>query len=139
MNLETIIDMQSWCRTLATQWIQSYPCKTQNFSGNTRGACKSSWSQIGSLKSFTLTIPWNSAKLVKISPGIIVRRHHTDQKQMGMLKGQFAELKWGHLRCYCSPVWITNGVRIPLNAIPIFETFKISDGKTPYERRFGKP
>ena len=26
------------------------------------GACKSSWSQIGSLKSFTLTIPWNLAK-----------------------------------------------------------------------------
>ena len=28
---------------------------------------------MGSLKSFTLTIPWNSAKLVKISPGIIAR------------------------------------------------------------------
>ena len=28
---------------------------------------------------FTLTIPWNSAKLVKISPGIIVRLHHTDR------------------------------------------------------------
>ena len=24
-----IIDMQSWCKTLATQWIQSYPCKTK--------------------------------------------------------------------------------------------------------------
>ena len=34
---------------LATKWIQLYPCKT-NFSGNT-----SSWSQIGSLKSLTLT------------------------------------------------------------------------------------
>ena len=30
VNLETIIDMQSWCKTyLATQWIQSYPCKTK--------------------------------------------------------------------------------------------------------------
>ena len=28
-NLETITDTQSWCRTLATQWIQSYPCKTK--------------------------------------------------------------------------------------------------------------
>ena len=27
--------------------------------------CKSSWSPIGSLKSFTLTIPWNSATPVK--------------------------------------------------------------------------
>ena len=41
--------------------------------------------------SFTLTIPWNLAKPVKIFPGIIVRRHHTDQKQMGLLKEQCAE------------------------------------------------
>ena len=54
-------------------------------------ACKSSWSPIGSLKSFTLTNPWNSAKLVKIFPGIIARLHHTDQKQMGLLKEQCAE------------------------------------------------
>ena len=55
------------------------------------GACKRSWSRIGSLKSFTLTIPWNLAKRVKIFPGIIVRRHHTDRKQMGLLKEQYAE------------------------------------------------
>ena len=36
----------------------------------------------GNQKSFTLTIPWNSAKLVKISPGIIARLHHTDRRQM---------------------------------------------------------
>ena len=37
---------------LATQWIQSYPRKT-NTSRKHRGACKNSWSQIGSQKSFT--------------------------------------------------------------------------------------
>ena len=48
-----------------------------------REACKSSWNP---------TIPWNSANLVKISPGIIARRHtHTDQKQMGLLEEQCAE------------------------------------------------
>ena len=32
------------------------------------------------------------------------------------------------------------GGQIPWDATPICETFKIlSDGKTPYERRFGKP
>ena len=67
---------------LATQWIQTYPCKSKT---SHREACKSSWSPIGNLKSFTLTIPWNSAKNVKISPGIIARLHHTDQKQMGLL------------------------------------------------------
>ena len=40
---------------------------------------------------FILIIPWNLAKPVKIFPGIIVRRHHTDQKQMGLLKEQCAE------------------------------------------------
>ena len=54
-------------------------------------AYKSSWSQIGSLKSFTLSIPWNLAKFVKIFPGIIVRGHHTDRKQMGLLKEQCTE------------------------------------------------
>ena len=56
-----------------------------------KGVCKSSWSQLGNLKSFTLTIPWNLTKLVKIFPGIIVRRQHTDQKQVGLLKEQCAE------------------------------------------------
>ena len=55
-----------------------------------RRACKSSWSQIGSLKSLTLTIPWNLAKLVKTFPGIIVLQHHTDRKQMGFLREQGA-------------------------------------------------
>ena len=33
----------------------------------------------------------NSAKLVKISPGIIARLHHIGQRQMGLLKEQCAE------------------------------------------------
>ena len=77
VKLETIIDMQSWCRT----WLQSYPCKTKT-SQETQRSLQSSWSRIGSLKSFTLTIPLNLAKLVKIFPGIIVRQHHIDRKQM---------------------------------------------------------
>ena len=60
-------------RDVATQWIQSHPCKTET-SQEPKGTCKSSWSRLGSPKSFTLTIPWN-LRLVKIFPGIIVRRH----------------------------------------------------------------
>ena len=56
-----------------------------------KGACKKSWSRQGSLKSFALTIPWNLAKRVKIFPGIILRRHHPDRKQMGLLQEQCAE------------------------------------------------
>ena len=75
---------------LATQWIQSYPCKTKTCQEAQR-SLQSSWSGTGSLKSFTLTIPWNLAKPVKIFPGMIVRRHHTDRKQMGLLREQCAE------------------------------------------------
>ena len=64
--------------------------QNKNFSGNTKELAKVLGAK-GSLKSFTLTIPWNLAKPVKIFPGIIVRRHHTDQKQMGLLTEQCAE------------------------------------------------
>ena len=76
---------------LATQWIQSYPCKTKQLFRKHWGACKSSWSRIKSQKSFTLTIPRNLAKPVKIFHGIIARRHHTDRKQVGLLREQYAE------------------------------------------------
>ena len=75
---------------LATQWIQSYPCKTKT-SQETQKKLMKSWSRQVKQKSFTLTIPWNLASLGRNYPGIIVRQHHTDQKQMGSLKGQFAE------------------------------------------------
>ena len=69
---------------LATQWLQSYPCKTKT-SHETQ---KEPWSRRGNQKSFTLTIPWNWANLVKNYPGIIV---HTDRKQMGLPKEQCVE------------------------------------------------
>ena len=76
---------------LATQWIQAYPCQKKKLHKKPREACKSSWNPRGILKSLTLTIPWNSAKLVKISPGIIARLHHTDRRLMVLLKEQCAE------------------------------------------------
>ena len=75
---------------LATEWIQAYPCK-QKLYKKPREACKSSWSPTGIPESFTLTIPWNSAKFVKISPGIIAHLHHTDRRPMGLLREQYAE------------------------------------------------
>ena len=53
--------------------------QNKNFSGDIKELAKASWSPIGNQESFTLTIPWNLAKSVKIFPGIIARRHHTDQ------------------------------------------------------------
>ena len=66
-NLETITDMQWWCRIWPLNGSKRIRAK-QKLLRKHKGACKSSWSQIGSQKSFTLTIFWNSANLVKISP-----------------------------------------------------------------------
>ena len=82
--------LQSWCRTWPPNGSSRIRAKPKLLR-KLKEACKSSWSRIGSLKSFTLTIPWNSAKLVKISPGIIVRRHHTDRRLMVLRKEQCAE------------------------------------------------
>ena len=75
---------------LATQGLQSYPCKTKT-SRKRRRAYKSFWSRRGSQKSFTLTTLWNLANPVKNFPGIIARRHHTDRKQMGLVREECAE------------------------------------------------
>ena len=65
---------------LTAQWIQSSPCNTK-FSGDPE---EPDGSRHKSLKSFTLTIPQNLASLVRNYPRIIVRQHHTDQKQMAI-------------------------------------------------------
>ena len=68
---------------LATQWIQSYPCETktsqetENFTTVCRAVRKSR-------KSFTLTIRWNLANLVKVYHGIIELRHFIDLRQMAL-------------------------------------------------------
>ena len=63
---------------------------------------------------------------MKNYPGIIVRQRHTDQKLMGLPKEQCAELRKGHLRYCCNPVWTTDGGRIPWSVTAVCERFKIS-------------
>ena len=75
---------------LATQWIQAYPCKNKTSQATQRSLQKFLEPERNQ-KSFTLTIPWNSAKLVKISPGIIARLHHIDRRLMVLQKEQCAE------------------------------------------------
>ena len=89
-NLETFTDMQSWYKIWPLNGSNLIRTKTK-LHNKSREICKNSWSQIGILKSITLTIPWNSEKLVKIFHGIIARLHHTDQKQMVLPKELCAE------------------------------------------------
>ena len=74
---------------LATQWIQAYPCKTKTSQETPRSLQKFLEPDTKPKVIYT----HNSVefgKAVKIFPGITVRLHHTDQKQMG-LKEQYAE------------------------------------------------
>ena len=116
---EKIGDLRTADHKVLSEGCESYRTWLPNGSSHIRvkqklhrkhnGACRNSWSQIGNLKSFTLTIPWNSAKPVKISPGIIARLHHTDRRQMGLLKERCAGLKKGLLLYCCNHVWRKNG------------------------------
>ena len=121
---------------LATQWIQAYPCKNKT-SQETQRSLQKFWSPTGILKSFILTIPWNSAKLVKISPGIIARLHHIDQRLMGLLKEQ-CRVKEGTsavlLQSGLNESWWADSMECYTYLRNV--TDLSSDGKTPYERRF---
>ena len=115
--------------------------KKQNFYKKPREACKSSWNPRGNQKSFTLTIPWNSSKLVKISLGIIARLHHTDRRQNGIAERAVRRVKEG-----TSAVSLQSGLNESrwADSMECYTYLRnvtdlLSDGKTPYERRFGQP
>ena len=75
---------------LATQWILSYPCKNKTSQETQRSLQKFLEPERKPQVIYTDN-PLNLAKLVKISLGIIARLHHTDRKQMGVLREQYAE------------------------------------------------
>ena len=120
VNLHTMIDTLLWYETWPLSGYNHARVKQKLLRKRTRGAYKSSWSRQGNQKSFTLTIPKNLANPVKTCPGIIVRQHLTDRKQMGLLRERCAELRKGLLWYCCNQVWTKNGWRA------ICETFKMS-------------
>ena len=124
---------------LATQWIQSYPCKTK-LHRKPREACKRSWNPIGSLKSPTLTIPWNSAKPVRTFPGIIVRQHHRSETN-GIAERAVRRVKEGTSAALLQSSLNENRWADSMECDTYLRnvTDLLSDGKTPYERRFGQP
>ena len=63
--------MQSWCKTWLPNGSSRVRAK-QKLLRKQKELTKVLGARRGNLKSFTLTIPWNLAKLVKIFPGIIV-------------------------------------------------------------------
>ena len=140
VNLEAIIDVQSWCKSWLPNGSSLIRSKKKLLRKH-KGACKSSWSRTGSPKPFALTVPWNLAKRVKIFPGIIVHRHHTDRKQMGLLKEQCAGVKEGTsavlLQSRMDEQWWAHSMECSAYLRNIQDL--LSERKTPCERLFGEP
>ena len=110
---------------LATQRIQSYPCKTKT-SQETQTSLQKFLEPNRKPKVIYTDKSLEFGKACEDLSGIIVRQHYTDRKQMGLLKEQYAELKKAPLPQCCNQVWMKIGGQIPWNAIFICETFKIS-------------
>ena len=139
-NLETMTDMQSWCIIQPLNGSKRFRAKTK-LHKKPREACKSSWNPRGNQKSFTLTIPWNSANLVKISPGIICtstpHRSETNGIAERVVRGVKESTSAVLLQSGLNESWWADSMACYTYLRNV--TDLLSDGKTPYERRFGQP
>ena len=110
---------------LATQWIQAYPSKTKTSQETQRSLQKF----LEPNRKLKVIFTDNSLEFGKDCEDLSwnhLRQHHTDRKQMGLLREQCAESRKGHLQYCCNQVWVMNCGRIPGNVTAICETFKIS-------------
>ena len=133
VNLETIIDLQSWCRTWPPSGSSRIRAK-QKLLRTHKGACKSSWSRIGSLKSFTLTIPWNLAKPEDLSWNHCTSTPHRSETN-GIAERAVRRVKEGTSAVLLQSGLDENWWQILWNVIPFCETFKISCRMGKYRKR----
>ena len=102
-----------------------------------KGACKSSWSRIESLKSFTRTIPWNFAKLWRsfleslyVNTTLIGNKWECRQSSAQSERRDFSDIV--AIRSEWKLVGRFHGMLLP----PAKRHRSIIWWKTPYERRF---
>ena len=138
-DLETIIDMQSWCRT----WHPMDPgisVQNQNFTRNPEKLANVPGTSRGILKSFTLTIPWNSQSLWRP----LLESLHVYTTPIGdqrYCRKSSAQSKGRHLCCIVAigSKWKLVGRFNGMLYLSAKRHRSLSDGKTPYERRFWQP
>ena len=137
-NLETITDTQSWCRSWPLN-VSKHICAKQKLHRKLKEACKSFWSPTGSQKSFTLRIRWNSANPVKISHHCTSTPHRSETN--GIAERAVRRVKEGTsvvlLQSGLNESWLADSMECKTCLRNV--TDLLSDGKTPYERRFGQP
>ena len=136
-NLETITDMQSWCRTWPPNGFSRIRRK-QKLHKKRKRACKSSWSQIGTRKSFTLKMSLECGKAFEdLSWNHCTSTpHRSEQKRL--LSEQYEEQKKEH-QLYCnSQDWMRWSDSLECHCYLRNVQDLLADRKTPYERRFGE-
>ena len=132
--------MQSWCRTWPPNGSRHIREK-QKLLRKHREACKSSWSQIGNLKSFTLTVPWNFGKACDdLSWNHCTSTPHRSETH-GIAERAVRRVKEGtsavSLQSGLNESWWADSMECYTCLRNV--TDLLSDGNTPYDRRFGQP
>ena len=96
---------------------------------------------MGTLKSFTLTIPWNLARLVKIFPGNHCTSTPHRSETNGIAERAVRRVKEGTsavlLQSGLDEKWCADSMECCTYLRNIQDL--LSDGKTPHERWFGEP
>ena len=121
---------------LATQWIQSYPCKTKT-SQETQRSLQKFLDPTRKPKVIYTDNSWNLANLAKTYHGITVLMHSIDPRHMVLLKEQYAESRKELLLrcCYPARKWLADS----MECYCYLRNILLSEGTTPFERRFGEP
>ena len=111
----------------------------QNFTRNPEKLANSSWNPRGNQKSFTLTIPWNSMMHMKISWNHCTSTPHRSETN-GIAERAVRRVKEGTpavlLQSGLDESWWADSMECYTYLRNV--TDLLSDGKTPYERRFGE-
>ena len=117
------------------------PVQDQNFSGDGKRVYEHFSSRLQSPKSFTLTIRRNLPILWRSVTESSNFNTSSIRDEWYCWESGTQSRRKERLRHCCNQVWTLNGGRIPWSATAVCEHMQdlLSDGKTPYERRFGIP
>ena len=121
---------------LATQWIQSYPCKTKT-SQETEEILRKFLEPSEKPKVIYTDNSLEFGKPCEDVSWIIELQHLIDPSRVVLFKDRYAEDKKECLLYCCNQAWVKNGRLIIWNAcyLRIVQDI-LGDGKTPYERLF---
>ena len=140
VNLETVIDTQSWYKIWPLKWIQSYPCKTKTSEDTQRSLQKF----LEPNRNPKVIYTDNSLEFGKACEDF-AWNHCTSTPHRSETNG-IAERAVRRVKEGTSAVLLQSGLNESwwADSMECYTYLRniqdlLSDGKTPYERRFGEP